>query len=104
MYPQVNTSHTCSYNQYSLYFVIVSAVTTSQPSKTERPSKPCNGFSSTGGPLTDWRCCSGEQPCDRGEGDCDEDSHCAGNFVCGSNNCKRFGEHWRNNVDCCEGI
>ena len=82
----------------------MSAPTTSQSSISERPSKPCSGFSSTGGPLTDWRCCSNEKTCDIGEGDCDEDSHCTGDLLCGRNNCKRFGEHWGKTLDCCEGM
>ena len=43
--------------------------------------------------------------CNLGEGDCDKDSQCAGNLVCGSDNCGctagRNG--WRDSADCCKG-
>ena len=35
-------------------------------------------------------CCSKDSPCDIGGGDCDNDSHCAGNLICGENNCVEF--------------
>ena len=41
-------------------------------------------------------CCSADVPCDEGEGDCDEDSDCAGGLKCGSNNCP-----WGDGDDCC---
>ena len=34
-------------------------------------------------------CCTGSKPCGEGEGDCDYDSECAGNLVCGLDNCRR---------------
>lgn len=36
-------------------------------------------------------------PCPRGEGDCDEDSQCAGTLVCGTDNC----ESGPRDLDCC---
>ena len=57
------------------------------------------------------RCCTPENPCDEGEGDCDgpgdggkHDGHagCKGDLVCGSNNCKKFGLYYHENDDCCE--
>ena len=33
-------------------------------------------------------CCSDELQCDIGEGDCDQDSHCKDDLVCGDNNCQ----------------
>jgi len=57
------------------------------------------------------RCCTPENPCDEGEGDCDgpgdgggHDGHqgCKGDLVCGSNNCKRFGIFYHEKDDCCE--
>lgn len=57
------------------------------------------------------RCCTPENPCDEGEGDCDgpldgglNDGHagCKGNLVCGSNNCQRFGAYYHEKDDCCE--
>ena len=57
------------------------------------------------------RCCTPENPCDEGEGDCDgpgdgggHDGHaaCKGELVCGSNNCKQFGAYYHEKDDCCE--
>ena len=47
---------------------------------------------------SDWECCTSANKCDVGQGDCDNDSHCSGNLVCGSNNCAD-GE---SGLDCCE--
>ena len=33
-----------------------------------------------------WSCCSDTTPCGVGEGDCDRDSHCAGDLKCGQDN------------------
>ena len=41
-------------------------------------------------------CCTEEQPCGKGDGDCDKDSECAAGLVCGSNNCP-----WGDDDDCC---
>ena len=48
-----------------------------------------------------WECCSDTTPCGIGEGDCDDDSHCAGNLRCGENgdysdNCSPDSD-----MDCC---
>ena len=57
------------------------------------------------------RCCTPENPCDEGEGDCDgpgdgggHDGHtgCKGDLICGSNNCKKFGAYYHEKDDCCE--
>jgi len=57
------------------------------------------------------RCCTPENPCDEGEGDCDgpadggqHDGHagCKGDLVCGSNNCLKFGAYFHEKDDCCE--
>jgi len=57
------------------------------------------------------RCCTPENPCDEGEGDCDGaldgglndgDKGCKGSLVCGSNNCKKFGAYYHEKDDCCE--
>ena len=61
--------------------------------------------------MQDRRCCTPENPCDEGEGDCDgpgdggnNDGHrgCRGDLVCGSNNCKKFGLFYHEKDDCCE--
>jgi len=41
----------------------------------------------------DWNCCSTASPCGLHQGDCDADSDCAGELVCGHHFC-------RNNPDC----
>ena len=47
-------------------------------------------------------CCSVQEPCGIREGDCDLDSECIGDLVCGHNNC---GEGFPGNEpDCCAGI
>ena len=57
------------------------------------------------------RCCTPQNPCGEGEGDCDgagdggqNDGNrgCRGNLVCGSNNCKQFGLYFHDKDDCCE--
>ena len=45
-----------------------------------------------------WDCCSALHPCELGGGDCDNDGECAGNLVCGSNNC---GGIFESTADCC---
>ena len=57
------------------------------------------------------RCCTPEEPCNEGEGDCDgaadgglNDGNrgCKGDLVCGSNNCLQFGLYYHEKDDCCE--
>ena len=43
-------------------------------------------------------CCVGH--CNVGEGDCDTDSDCKGNLVCGENNC--VGDGFDDTDDCCK--
>ena len=45
---------------------------------------PC---SSTGDDIADEFCCSPDNPCDEGEGDCNKNSDCSGRLECGTNNC-----------------
>jgi hypothetical protein len=61
--------------------------------------------------LTGRRCCTPENPCDEGEGDCDGrgdggfndgDCGCKGDLVCGSNKCLQFGFYYHEKDDCCE--
>ena len=44
-------------------------------------------------------CCTIEQPCKLGEGDCRFNEQCEGNLVCGQDNC---GPGFHNTSDCCE--
>merc|ERR1719391_1362317 len=70
------------------------------------PGQRCSGRNFNG-----RRCCTPEEPCGLGEGDCDgpldggvNDGHagCKGDLVCGSNNCKKFGLYFHEKDDCCD--
>ena len=45
----------------------------------------------------DWGCCTSSNPCGLGEGDCDNDDQCAGDLVCGTDNCAAGAWY----MDCC---
>ena len=47
----------------------------------------------------DSDCCTEENPCSEGDGDCDDDDECSGDLVCGSNNCG--GHPFESHDDCC---
>jgi len=73
--------------------------------------KPKQGQRCSGRNYQDRRCCTPENPCDEGEGDCDgpddggqHDGHegCKGDLLCGSNNCNKFGAYFHEKDDCCE--
>ena len=49
----------------------------------------------------DKECCSLEEPCGLGEGDCDIDDECARDLVCGKDNCLRNGSGFNRKSDCC---
>jgi len=75
------------------------------------PLEPPAGQRCSGRNYNGKRCCTPENPCDEGEGDCDgpgdggvNDGHagCKGNLVCGSNNCLQFGAYFHPKDDCCE--
>ena len=61
----------------------------------------CKGRNYPGGS----ECCESEDPewdkCTEGQGDCDSDSGCAGNLVCGKNNCRDYHSDASPNDDCC---
>ena len=44
-------------------------------------------------------CCSNENPCGEQEGDCDYDSECADDLICGFQGCSVWGYM---GYDCCE--
>ena len=48
-------------------------------------------------------CCSISNPCFEGQGDCDDDSECLGNLVCGSENCDNS-KFPSISTDCCESV
>merc|ERR1712168_1470413 len=75
------------------------------------PTEPAQGQRCAGRNFNGRRCCTPEEPCDLGEGDCDgpldggvNDGHagCKGDLVCGSNNCKKFGLYFHEKDDCCD--
>ena len=45
----------------------------------------------------DPSCCTSTIPCNLGEGGCDSDDECAGNLVCGTDNCAAGNSY----LDCC---
>jgi len=51
----------------------------------------------------DWNCCTDDNPCDIGQGDCDRDSHCKPGLKCEDNadNCKEFNPIAHPMADCC---
>ena len=57
-------------------------------------------------PLTwenyDNECCSVDEPCGLGEGDCDLDDECAGELVCGTDNCIQKNTDFTAKADCCQ--
>ena len=69
------------------------------------PPNVISGPTCDGIPSTDWTCCSVANPCDVGEGDCDNDSECVNDLVCGYNNCQPgvSGSNWNSVADCCQG-
>ena len=52
------------------------------------------------GGNADWSCCKSSNPCRENEGDCDTDSDCLGELVCGTNNCPSGFP--ASEYDCCE--
>ena len=51
---------------------------------------------------SDWGCCTSSKPCGIGEGDCDSDSGCNGDLICGSDNCQSLYSGWSSSTfDCC---
>ena len=46
-------------------------------------------------------CCSESELCKEGEGDCDDDSQCVGNLICGKDNCRDYNPTALPESDCC---
>merc|ERR1712087_581025 len=90
-----------------LISLLLGLVASQSPDLQEPPAgQRCSGRNYNG-----RRCCTPEQPCGLGEGDCDgpldggtHDGHqgCKGDLMCGSNNCKKFGSYFHEKDDCCE--
>ena len=51
--------------------------------------------------LNDYSCCTEDQPCGEGEGDCDDDSDCGPGLICGDDNCHWFNKQSAVTSDCC---
>ena len=49
----------------------------------------------------DEGCCTAEEPCEMGDGDCDTHEECEGELMCGNNNCGTEGELFDAGDDCC---
>ena len=48
------------------------------------------------------RCCTADNLCSEGEGDCENDQGCGGISICGQNNCPiKTGGRWDSEDDCC---
>ena len=56
----------------------------------------CN---SIGNKTEVYKCCTSKNKCDLNQGDCDLDTDCSGELVCGSNNCQH---PFLPDADCCE--
>ena len=68
-----------------------------------REANGCNKPKPNGeGGENDWDYCTGKG-CGRGQGDCDGDSECAGDLVCGLDNCADFHYNTEPKADCCRG-
>ena len=51
---------------------------------------------------SDYECCKSSNNCAVGEGDCDSDSDCNGNLICGGDNCQSIDSDWAaSDFDCC---
>ena len=56
--------------------------------------KVCNGIQ---GNI--YSCCSSSNQCDQNQGDCDSDSECSGDLICGTDNCQ---SPFPSDADCCK--
>ena len=52
----------------------------------------------TGTVDSSWGCCTSDNPCNAGEGDCDSDSECIDGLYCGKDNCP---SGFPSGLDCC---
>ena len=66
-----------------------------------------NGVDVDWSDIKNWACCTRDNPCTVGGGDCDGHYECEGNLKCGVNNCWRDfsgnGAYWDPTADCCYG-
>ena len=78
-------------------------IETSSSTCTIRTNKRCNPktWNDTGG-YRDG-CCTGDQPCGEGEGDCSNDSDCMPGLECGSPHCPKD-QGFSDRAECCGPI
>ena len=77
---------------YQLSQFLISGFWSSAVSSNDStPTRNCNPANN------DQTCCTSSAQCGLGEGDCDHDSECAGDLVCGENNCAAG----QSIMDCC---
>merc|ERR1712183_1170281 len=95
----------------SMKIIFISLLLTFVASQSPGLQEPPAGQRCSGRNYNGRRCCTPEQPCGLGEGDCDgpldggtHDGHqgCRGDLMCGSNNCKKFGSYFHEKDDCCD--
>ena len=83
---------------FSLFIVLLTSQIQSMVTKIiEFPeSQRCSGRN-----VDKEKCCTNDEPCVEGEGDCENDDECREDLVCGNNNCKEFGSFYHEKDDCC---
>merc|ERR1711874_517263 len=95
----------------SMRIILISVLLSLAASQSVDIQEPPAGQRCSGRNYNGRRCCTPEQPCGLGEGDCDgpldggtHDGHqgCRGDLMCGSNNCKKFGSYFHEKDDCCD--
>ena len=70
------------------------------PGTNPETTTPTNGNCDSS--KDDWDCCTSFDPCGVGEGDCDSDTDCIGDLICGYNNCQSLDSGWNYyDFDCC---
>merc|ERR1712061_227470 len=93
----------------TMRLLLLSLIVTLVASQSSDRLEPPPGQKCSGRNYNGRRCCTPEQPCGLGEGDCDGpldggthdgDQGCRGNLRCGSNNCKKFGAYFHEKDDC----
>ena len=94
-----------------LLLLLVCLVEMALSSPQSFPVQPPAGQRCRGRNYGERRCCTPQNPCGLGEGDCDGqldggkhdgNDGCRAGLVCGSNNCRRFGLYYHKKDDCCE--
>merc|ERR1712168_1270060 len=74
--------------------------------KTYHPCAPkntncCEDPDICNGDYPDRNCCTINNPCQLGGGNCEANIHCEGELVCGTRNCRKFHPNARRWANCC---